>query len=235
MVAYYPLNGNADYVSDNNFNGNVQGNPELFENAINGSGNSYYFDSNNHVITTSNQIDNDLGKSATFSAWIYVDENAAPFTGRILSNFNGNDSSEANCNRRVGFVFGVTDLGAINIFYATSSPLYYGRITAEESIERGKWHHVLTTWDGTRKSSGFKIYIDGKRRDNENFQAGQETSFCDKYIQSEQSFQIGLGTCVTGPCSPFKGAIDEVRIYKRVLNSSEIDVLFSQRKDDNNI
>ncbi len=231
LIAYYPLNGNADDVSANNFDGTINGNPEPFENAIDGSGGSYYFDSSSHVITTSDEIDDELEVSATFSAWIYIDESSIPFTGRILSNYNGDDPSEANCNKRVGFAFGVTENGAINVFYAVSPPLYFGRITAINTLEAEKWHHVLATWDGTRASSSFKIFIDGVRKDISNFQAGQDDSFCDEYVQSDQPFQIGLGTCVNGPCAEFKGAIDEVRIYNKVLNQNEINALFAQRSN----
>ncbi|MBV7270321.1 LamG domain-containing protein [Winogradskyella luteola] len=226
LVAHYSLNGNADDASLNNFDGTITGNPELFENAISGDGNSYKFTNDNPFITTSVEIDNNLGSGSSFSAWVYL--NDTDFTGRILSNFNGDDPNDANCNKRVGFVFGVTDNGAINVFYASSSPLYYGRITATESLETEKWHHIVATWDGRRTSSSFKIYIDGERRDVDDFQAGQETSFCDSYIQSDQPFLIGLGTCETGPCSPFKGAIDEVRIYDRVINSDEIESLSNE-------
>src|SRR5262249_36865880 len=36
------------------------------------------------------------------------------------------------------------------------------RVETERSLEPGRWHHVMVTYDGTRVASGVRIYIDGE-------------------------------------------------------------------------
>ena len=170
------------------------------------------------VVTTQN-IDNTLSNGVTFSAWIY-------FTGddvaRILSNYNG-EGAAGNCNERIGFVFGVTPERELDLFYAIDGDDFVGRSSDQNTIPLNEWVHVLGTWDGTFESSGFKLYINGIQTDTQNKESGNVN--CGDYLESQNPFHLGMGFCATGECAPFDGKIDDVSIYERVLNASEIESL----------
>ena len=94
------------------------------------------------------------------------------------------------------------------------------RTAALANVYDGNWHHILTTYDGTADVTGVKIYYDG----------------------SSQSLTETVGTLssgsslVTAPYSIgsrngteqfFSGTLDDVRVYKRVLGTTEVADLFA--------
>ena len=42
-------------------------------------------------------------------------------------------------------------------------PHNYMQITANVSIPKDEWHHVLFTYDGSGKANGLRLYVDGER------------------------------------------------------------------------
>ncbi|WMN12009.1 LamG-like jellyroll fold domain-containing protein [Marivirga salinae] len=219
LIAYYPFSGNAEDESDNQFNGSING-ASATSDRYQQANQAFSFDGLNDYIETSNQIDENLSQGTSFSAWINISEVGS--TVRIISNYNGT-GIEGNCLERIGFVFGVSEDQELTIFYATNGNDYDGRKTASGKIVANQWYHVVGTWDGTFNPSGFKLYIDGVRNDQKDFEQGIVN--CGGFQESENPFHIGIGHCSTGPCAPFNGAIDEVRIYNRVLNAQEILIL----------
>jgi len=141
----------------------------------------------------------------TFAAWIYP---TAP-NGAILSSVEDvHEGSGYGLYLRDGkltyhFTMRWTDLGM--------------RLEAPTPLTLNQWHHVSFTYDGKRKPSGAKFYIDG---------IPQET----KVLFSEMSwplgdplpFRIGAGE---GPEDRFHGSIEDVRIYNRALSPEEAAVL----------
>jgi len=220
LLAFYPFSGNAQDESDNSFNGTLSPGLSLFKDRNDKEDQSYKFNGVNDSIITSTEIDQNLSEGATFSAWIYITANDG--THRILSNYNGTGAG-GSCNERIGFVFGLIEGGQLNVFYAVDSDDLTGRATLDAELETEKWYHVAATWNGTYDPSGFKLYIDGIQSDQRNFERG--TVNCDEFQESERPFQIGMGSCFDGPCHPFDGAIDEVRIYNRPLSANEITIL----------
>lgn len=91
-----------------------------------------------------------------------------------------------------------------------------GTLVASSSIADGSWHYVVGVWDGTNAY----VYVDGVLK-----ASGARTfspSFADNQIGTQCS---GVGST---SCSVyFNGVIDEVRIYSRVLNSTEIQNAFN--------
>jgi hypothetical protein len=97
--------------------------------------------------------------------------------------------------------------------------------TAERVLETGKpvfltpSHHVLIAYDGSGHASGVKIYVDGKlapgKAVKDNLTAG---------FRTDSPLRIGdknIGR-------PFKGKIDDLRIYDRALTGDEAENLAVQ-------
>lgn len=78
------------------------------------------------------------------------------------------------------------------------------------------WHHMSVSYDGSGKASGLKLYLEGKPRELEALQdnlAGR--------VSNQRPLEIGnnqLGR-------PYKGRLDDLRIYGGVLDVSEIERL----------
>ena len=222
LIAYYTLDNEAKDKSDNDHDGHIiHAGPERDRNGE--LDKALEFNGYDSKLVLDTFIDDHLSESLTFSAWIKYRGNS---TARILSNYNG-EGIGGNCNERIGFVFGVTEDRRLNIFYAIDGNDYIGRWTNENTIELDRWMHVAGTWNGTYYSNGFKLYINGKQADV----ANQETGwvYCGGFLESSNPFYIGMGHCAIGECAPFRGSIDDVRIYAKELSASEITVLSRER------
>ncbi|MCC6729023.1 MAG: DUF1553 domain-containing protein [Chthonomonadales bacterium] len=90
------------------------------------------------------------------------------------------------------------------------------RVMSKDSVKPGKWTHVLATYDGSGKAAGVKVYLDGKPAAVEvthDTLAGA--------ILVDKPLLIGR----RNPAAPFKGRIDEVRVYARALAPAEVERL----------
>ncbi len=90
------------------------------------------------------------------------------------------------------------------------------RVNTKQPIETNKWTHVFATYDGSSKVKGVKIYINGK--------PAELDVTHDKLSDTIQtSVPLRLGR--RSPGAPFKGMIDDVRIYHRELSAAEVQQL----------
>ena len=87
------------------------------------------------------------------------------------------------------------------------------RVNTKVALEPNKWHHLFATYDGSSKAKGVHIYVDGKPADLDYTHDTLTES-----IRTTAPFTIGRRT----PGAPFKGLIDEVRVYDRELTPAEV-------------
>jgi len=90
------------------------------------------------------------------------------------------------------------------------------RVNTKQPIEANKWTHVFVTYDGSSQAKGVKVYVNGK--------AAELDVTHDKLtgtIQTSVALRLGRRT----PGAPFKGMIDDVRIYHRELSAAEVQQL----------
>lgn len=226
LVAYYPFNGDANDLSGNGFNGTFFGSPTLTSDRNSSANSAYSFDGVDDWIETSTEIDQLLENGFTFSAWIYL-EQLNQNTHTIFSNYNGN-SPTGNCNTRIGFQFRVNGNGALRIFYAWDGNDRFGRDSDAGTIQLNTWYHLIATWDGNISTTGFKLYLNAVRIDKNDYSEGFFN--CGGFLESLDPIRIGINECgsTQGPCHPFAGKIDDIRIYERILNEIEIDALSNE-------
>ncbi len=87
------------------------------------------------------------------------------------------------------------------------------RIASKNPIEVNQWTHLFVTYDGSSKAGGLKLYVNGKPAEVE----VTHDTLTDS-IKTAKPVLIGR----RHPSSPFKGMIDEVRIYNRELSVEEV-------------
>lgn len=215
LVAYFPLDGQARDFSGNNFNGIVNG-TEMYAD-VNGNENSArVFHGKSDYITSSPDIDNLLSNGATFSAWVKPLDTID--IGTIVSNLSYEGSS------LVGFEFsyGTYDYRGVGLSYASSSDdKIFWRSEDLQQMQLNEWSHVLATWNGEvdHESSEIGIYIDSQYANSNG--GARHPNNNDTFSDSDDPLIIGSKYLRNN----FHCAIDEVRIYDRVLSSEEIQLL----------
>jgi hypothetical protein len=91
------------------------------------------------------------------------------------------------------------------------------KVVSKAQVPANQWVHVAVTYDGSRKASGVSIYINGavqeKNVENDKLDASS--------VRTATPWRIGQ----RAGGESFTGAIQDLRIQKRVLTSAEVDSL----------
>jgi len=96
------------------------------------------------------------------------------------------------------------------------------RVESEEVLSAGEWHHVAVTFDGSRLASGVAAMIDGKPARLRIENATLYRPIRNNSTPFKEPFLVGGGW---GPGRRFKGRIQDVRVYSRVLEERELAAL----------
>jgi len=95
------------------------------------------------------------------------------------------------------------------------------RLVTDEVLAAKRWYHLAVTYSGSRLAEGVRVYIDG--------QTAKLSVQLDTLYRPfrndgpfKDPFRIGSGW---GPDRRFRGLIDDVRAYTRILNREEISAL----------
>lgn len=207
LLAWYPFNGNANDNSGNNFNGTASG-ARLTRDRFSDRDNAYTFNgARDHIQIGSSSLLNNFSTGLTVSAWVYLGANNSS-QASIVSKWKFNQTDDQYLlwlyNKKPNF--------------ATSNPLHPASgIQSQHVLIDSTWYFIVGTWDNTGLHS---IYINGVLDVSAilpNFTTINNTSITDLRIGTEDSTYRA-----------FKGKIDDVRIYNRVLNSQEIALLWNE-------
>ncbi|MBI1334907.1 MAG: DUF1553 domain-containing protein [Armatimonadetes bacterium] len=150
--------------------------------------------------------DFDKDQPFSYGAWVRTETGeGAPFSRMD----DGNDYRGWDC-----FLAG----GKVMAHIINKWPENALKIVSKPMMPKNEWVHLFFTYDGSRKPSGFKLYMDGKPVET----TVEQDSLKDT-IRTTVSTKIGRRT--TGEF--FKGQVDDFNIYNRVLDASEVAKLAS--------
>jgi hypothetical protein len=161
------------------------------------------------------------GKQVTVSAWIRAKSDIAVGNERIVGKGIKGDKPPYYrylLYRKDGTTelrFGVSTVGAASPTRAIFTP-----------VEAGRWIHVVGVYDGEiTDTNNVFIYIDGEPVgrartpiDTADFNLGD----------TDEPVVIGANTSVSPPSQSFNGDIDEVMIFNRALDATEIKALYNK-------
>lgn len=137
----------------------------------------------------------------SFGAWIL------PTSGEPLTVLSKMDESASHR----GYDLIVED-GRLAVHLIDKWPDNGLKVIARSPMVLGAWHHVLATYDGSGKSAGVRLFVDGHP---------QETEIAKDAWQGELStdnpFRIGRRSASCG----FRGVIDDVRFYTLELSAQD--------------
>ena len=190
---------NATRVYDWSGNGN---NGTIFNGAVQNVsgkfGKSFSFDGVNDDIQVLDSSSFNLGKQATLSLWVRY--NTIPTPGYQVMFAKGTTNDRLD--------FGISG----NTMYAT----YTNKTTEQENsfsisgiMSSNSWHNIVFSAD----SEGSDVYIDGVSRKTNTFAGNFSIAYTNKIGDRGNSY--------------FNGSIDEVLIFSRSLNASEVLSLYN--------
>ncbi|MCA9269218.1 MAG: DUF1553 domain-containing protein, partial [Planctomycetales bacterium] len=106
--------------------------------------------------------------------------------------------------------------GRVSVHIIHSWPSNAVKVTTEQALKPDQWQHVFMTYDGSSKAAGITIYFDGVKQKWNIEQDGLRDT-----IRTEKTLYVGR----RNPGSPFRGDIDDVRVYARQLSEAEVQSL----------
>jgi len=218
LVAYYNFNGNANDSSANGYNGSVYG--ALLSNDRFGIANSAYnFNGTGDYINLGNQAGFNFGYGDfTISAWVKPVSSTQANEGYFISKYTApSPGFDPNPTDPRTFGYGIA-AGTDNRSYAflSESQAVYGY----SALNNGGWHQIVASYNRT---NNLDIYVNG------NLIASGSIAAASTLNQSNsESLLIGKLSdgSYWGP-QYYTGAVDDVTIYNRALNSLEVSQLHS--------
>lgn len=224
LVAYYPFNDNAADLSGNGFNGTPLRGVVFDSGRSKAAGKAAIFDgiaayvrvpnANGTRLETKEAFTYSLwlrgDKGAGIYPWSYILTKAAPFGNGFYMKWNHNSEQTLG-------------LYLVEGAFGNTTPFDLVGVSNEEFI--GGWHHIVYTW--SRSTGQMTMYVDGSPR---------AVKLDCRYQGSHSGETLEIGgfdygaTGGTGDVGSFPGAIDDVRIYDRVLTLKEIYSLTQENK-----
>ena len=209
-VAYYPFNGNTNDESGHGHNGTLYG-ATLTNDRFGNMNSAFDFDGVDDWVEVphSDELDfnNIDGDEFTAFCWVKTTVNSSELKWCLSKH-------ESDGNWDPGFLLG-TENGQLRMHFETISSTQHLDILGSY-ISDGQWHYIGFTL--TASLNELKLYLDGSLEVTETISDGS----------SSNSFPFCIGSRNGVPNSHFEGEIDDIRIFNRVLNESEIQALYHE-------
>ena len=206
LIAHYPFTGNANDVSGNGYNGNVNTGATLTTDRFGNANSAYSFNgSTQGFINIPNSGSIDFSNGISFSAWFQASSSA------MSSLVDKMEMSGSN-----GFRINTRDVSEQNKIWACAGNYNSGIGTAISTTQYsiGTWYNVVGTFG---PSNQVNIYINGILENTYN------ASY--SFNNTSEIF-IGKGHHTSG-YEFFNGKIDDISIYNRALNPCDIDSIYN--------
>lgn len=153
----------------------------------------------------------DIGDRFSISVWVHGDQ--VP-DGSLVSRMTDSPTGKG---------YGVhLDKGKVQVTLTSNYDNDAIRVETAETLSAGRWHHLAVTYNGLVSASGLQVYIDGKPAKLNTLMDTLYRPFSNAGKQFKEPFRIGAGQ---GKERRFRGELDDVRLYSRVLGQEEIEAL----------
>jgi len=173
-------------------------------------GQAFSFDADADLITVPHRAAMNLSPSGfSVELWVNAGTSQPNASWAIVDKSHGFTDSTGwaiagGTDGRVGFAAGQGGSGSGNFVGVSSTA----------SILDGGWHHVATTWDGAM----LRLYLDGVLDASVPMTAAVNNS-------RPLRFGHASGSGNVTPTRFFRGAVDEISLYRRALSAAEISVV----------
>ncbi len=200
LVAYYPLNGNANDASGHGNNGTLAGvtfAPDRFG-RTNGAA-SFLGNSDSKITIYSTNLN--LAPELTVSAWINFATGAGTFNPRIFSTSGYEIGTQTTAGDRYAFFDNTT---------LSTAPA----ANSSNTISAGSWWQIV----GVRAGNQLLLYVNGVAV------GSTQTTPAPDY---SRGFLPTIAENCGNGLDNFAGLINDVRVYNRALSSLEVQLLYA--------
>lgn len=213
LIAHYQFNGNSQDESGNGYHASVFG-AYLVEDRFGNCEYAYAFSKSPDLVALPGKIMNGL-ESFSVSLWVKTSESGVLITA-------------ANTLRHNEFFIQVLPQGNLGTTVRANPRMKGQRVDGNKVITDGDWHHIVVTRNAF--TGVMELYVDSQLdiRTNRVF-AGNSLPKEALVVPSNGLYLGADQDCVGGcwdPNQQFKGVMDDVRIFERVINDGEVRALF---------
>lgn len=205
LVTYYPFSGNANDAGPNGINGTVF-NASLTSDRNGNINSAYYFDGSSYINLPFNNAYNFSPQgSFSISVWVLPDQNNNwPAQAVVVKAPYNSDFTLSGWN-----------YGTYVLSYKAMSGYAYNHVLngTTSFVQNQCWYNIITTYENGK----WHLYINGQLESTDLSQT--------KFIIQDGFSRMVFGKKGESNGDWYKGKMDEVRIYNRVLNPQEIDSL----------
>ncbi len=142
----------------------------------------------------------------SISAWFNADN--------IHTNYIA--TKDASGNREWAFR---TVVNQLHFFAFGTGGGYIGR-KYTTNLSGGQWYHAVVTYDGSKASSGIKLYLDGSRVDDADYASGTYTASVNTSTGVRVS-SLQVNNTYSG------GKVDELAIFNSELSASDVTAIYN--------
>ena len=207
LIAYYPFSGNANHITSNGHDGTVYG-ATLTTDRFGNPNSAYSFDGVDDYIRISNSSHLDGMDSLTLSVWVKLNGNNNQEM-EVLNKYNHYSGNLFDDSYNIG----IDGWGPLAVFQYATNDNYVIKIS-NDPLSIDAWYHIVGVYTGTEGT----LYING----NKVSLSRNDPDFGGPLNSITSDLLIGCGEASGSLIKYFSGEIDDVRIYDRALNGSEV-------------
>ncbi|MDO8336338.1 MAG: LamG domain-containing protein, partial [Candidatus Saccharibacteria bacterium] len=203
LVAHYKFNGDASDNSGNGLNGTVNGGTQLVEDRFHNPNSAYSFYDNSSIKVPHSPQLNFPGGQFTFAVWMTQAGSSSTFNcilGKDYTKEFGFGTWGTNCQAPT---YPRLIVGGVETTTSNLSP-----------INCNTWYHLAVTFDEAKDEVQF--YINGVLTETAT-NAGLMTATASEMGIGQDGMYI----------DQFYGVLDDIRIFDKVLNATEIAAIFN--------
>jgi hypothetical protein len=223
LVAYYPLDSNANDFSGKGYNGTLVGPPLFFLNGVVNNCSDFVNDGSFRYINIADQDDFSFTNGTndvpfTISTWVYFSSFSTNGNWLISKRTNSSGGDEYQ------FAYS-TSLGLVTFtLYDKANNAVFLRCRSLAMPSLNTWINYAITYDGSGTLAGLNLYQNGVIQNNKQL-AGTYTG-CNN---GSSIVRLGMTSWTVDAIFKHKGLMDETAFWKnRELNATEILELYNK-------
>jgi hypothetical protein len=221
LVAYYPFKGNANDASGNNHNGKVFG-ASLTTNRFGQANNAYTFNGTDQYIEIDDNDVFSISSTGKLSISVWMRCDALDFTkseGGYVHWMGKGVPDQHEWTTRI-YNLNSPRPNRISCYSFNLSGGLGAGSYVQEKTTTGEWIHIVAIYNFPANT--IMIYKNGILKDTDTFSG---------YTINPQNGTAPVRIGTRDFNSFFQGAVDDLRIYSRVLNPADIHALYHESSD----